>query len=76
MWIIQKDEGCVSDITLKDIKLEIYDKRRAEDTCAIIVSDTENVTFDNVKAFINTPGWEKVIDSQKNKGMIQKDCNF
>lgn len=74
--VIQKEDGCVSDFTLRDINLEVNEKKKPEEKYLVNVSNTNNVMLDGVKVYCKKYEWEEVFHSQGNIGLIQIDCNF
>ena len=74
--VIQKDTGCISDFTLRDINLEVNEKKKPEEKYLVNVSNTNNVILDSVKVSCKKDEWEEVFHSEKNIGLEVKECKF
>jgi len=70
--IVQKDEGCISDLTLRDIRVEVNEKKKPEEKYLVNVSDTDNVVLDNVNILCKEDDWKEVFHLQCNRGIVIK----
>ena len=70
--IVQKDEGCISDLTLGDIKLEVNEKKKPDEKYLVNVSGTNKVVLDNINVLCIEDDWEEVFHLQDNRGLVVK----
>ena len=75
MCIIQKGDGVISGVVLKDINLDVNNKKMPEEKYLIAIQNTENVTMDSVKVTCNADEWEEVLYTDNNKNLCLTDVS-
>lgn len=74
--ILQKNEGVVSDILLKDITLILTRKIKKDKKYIIQVENADNIVLDSVNVSYATDTWEKVFHKAGVGNVIVKACSF
>ncbi len=72
--IVRKDDGVVSDIKFKDIRIEITENLAKQERQPVNIVNTEGVTLDSVNIIYDYDG--KVLNEEGNTGFDVKNCNF
>jgi len=70
--VIQTGEGCISNLTLRDINLEVNEKKKPDEKYLVNVSDTSNVVLDNLNVICKEDDWEEVLHLQGNRRFVIK----
>ncbi len=71
--VIKKNNGCISDFTLRDIKLEVNEKKKAEEKYLVNISGADNAVIDNVSVSCIEDEWEEVFHLQGNVYKINRN---
>ena len=74
--IVQNGKGAISGLTLKDINIEVKEKKIPGEKYLLNISNTNNTTLDGVRVSCKSDAWEKILYSQGNIGLTDKDCSF
>ena len=75
IYLYAKDPGFISDISLKDIRIEITDSTRTREANLVTAIGTEGVTLDCVTV-INDDHSKKLFLDEDNKNFTVSNCNF
>ena len=76
IYIVQGEEGCISDWVLKDIYLDIQEKKVPKDNCLVTISNTGDMVLENIKICGKTEAWDKVLHIEGNEGLSVKNCDW
>lgn len=69
IYIIQKGDGCISDVLLKNINLEVNEKKMPDEKYLIDIQNTENVVMESVKVSCKKDDWDEVVYTDANKNL-------
>ena len=73
---IAGDGGFISDISLKNIKLEIDKKKFKDEKYVINVKNADNVSLDNFSVSCNEDEWEEIFHHENSDNLKITACSF
>lgn len=74
--VIKKGAGCISDFVLRNINLEVNEKKKPQEKYLINISNTNNVMLDGVTVLCKKEDWEEIFFNRDNNNLTLRNCVF
>lgn len=74
IFAVREENGYISDILLKNINIEIKEKKLANEKYVVNIKNTNNVRLENLKVLCNKNEWEDIFREESNNNLTMTDC--